>query len=74
LPIKLEVYLDPASQSASGNLYLDDGDTFDYLQGERALSRFWYEPSTHTLMMNQTLGSLDFMIYVTDVNIYGLST
>ena len=31
MPIRLEVYLDPVSQSASGNLYLDDGDTFDYL-------------------------------------------
>ena len=60
LPIRLEVYLDPASQSASGNLYLDDGDTFDYLLGVRALTHFlyepaaqsWYEPNTHTLIMN----------------------
>jgi alpha-glucosidase (family GH31 glycosyl hydrolase) len=58
LPIRLEVYLDPVSQRASGNLYLDDGDTFDFLQGERALSYFWYEPTTNTLMMNQTLGWL----------------
>lgn len=52
LPIRLEVYLDPVSQNASGTLYLDDGDTFDYLKGERALIHFWYEPATHTLMMN----------------------
>lgn len=60
LPIRLEVYLDPASQSASGNLYLDDGVTFDYLMGVRALTHFlyepaaqsWYEASTHTLIMN----------------------
>ncbi len=52
MPIRLEVYLDPESQSASGILYLDDGDTFDYLQGERALIHFWYEPTTHMLMMN----------------------
>ena len=52
LPIRLEVYLDPVSQIARGNLYLDDGDTFDYLLGERTLTHFWYEPAMHTLMMN----------------------
>ena len=54
LPIRLDVYLDPETQSASGILYLDDGDTFDYLGGENSLIRFWYDPSTSTLLMNRT--------------------
>ena len=56
LPIRLEVYLDPETQSASGNLYLDDGESFDYLIGESSLIHFWYDPSTSTLLMNRTKG------------------
>jgi mannosyl-oligosaccharide alpha-1,3-glucosidase len=54
LPIRLDVYLDPETQSASGILYLDDGETFDYLRGESSLIRFWFDPSTRTLLMNRT--------------------
>jgi mannosyl-oligosaccharide alpha-1,3-glucosidase len=56
LPIRLEVYLDPETQSASGTLYLDDGDTFDYLTGESSLIRFWFDPSTSSLLMTRTSG------------------
>ena len=42
MPIRLEVFLNSFEQNATGVLYLDDGETFEYEKGEKILINYYY--------------------------------
>ena len=68
--ITLEIYLDEAGY-ASGEIYLDDGETFDYLsEGKRARYTIEYHDGKLTSTLVDGTGD-SFNRQISNVNVYG---
>ena len=81
-PIRLEIYLDKKDGKASGYIYLDDGQTFNYRDKcEQTLVEFTYAPTEEgksTLIAEKKVGNECSYEGATsklirDVNIYGIT-
>jgi len=59
-PIHLEVYLD-ADGNSSGQLYLDDGESYDFSRGQRAYIDFLFEDNT----LSSTRSEMNYSIPAT---------
>ena len=74
-PIKLSIYLDPLTQSATGSLYIDDGETFAYrTMGQQALLNFTYCNHTlHSRLINRPARNSTFLdgFFISQVEVFG---
>jgi len=77
-PIKLSIYLDPVTQSASGSLYIDDGETFAYrTMGQRALFNFTYCNNTlYSVLLNRPARNSTFIdgFFIGQIELYGTNS
>lgn len=78
-PLRLEIFLDPEDESASGLLYMDDGKSFEYedkadQEGEKVLLVYTYKNNTlSTMKLIDNSFDQAAMVYIHEVVIYGVS-
>lgn len=76
MPIRLEIYLSANRTTAQGELYLDDGESFNYkYKKEKALIKYVYNNNTlscESLYDASYVYEPSYSLKITEVNIYGL--